>query len=65
MKSSTPFIDLPNKPTFRTDEVAVLLSLSRRTIYRMIESGRLPAFRAAGSIRVARQDLLTACTPHL
>ena len=60
MKSSPGFIDLPNKTTFRTDEVALLLSLSRRTIYRMIESGRLPAVKLGGSVRVPRLALLSA-----
>lgn len=65
MINSPEFINLPEKTTFRPDEVATFLSVSRRTIYRMIQSGRLPGFRVHGSVRISRQALLMACHPHL
>ncbi len=47
------------KKLFRPDEVAQLLCLSRRTIYRMIRDGRLPAVRlGAGPWRISRETLL-------
>lgn len=50
---------VPPKKFFRPDEVAQVLDLSRRTIYRMIRDGRLPSFRPGGSgaWRVPRQAL--------
>lgn len=47
------------KRMFRPDEVAQILCLSRRTIYRMIRDGRLPAVRlGAGPWRISRETLL-------
>ena len=47
------------KRMFRPDEVAQILCLSRRTIYRMIRDGRLPAIRlGAGPWRITRETLL-------
>jgi len=65
VKNWPHFIEIPNKPTFRPDEIASILSLSRRTIYRMIERGTLQSFRVSGSVRIPRQAIFTACTPHL
>ena len=49
---------LQNKRFFRPDEVAGLLDLSRRTIYRMIRDGRLPGVKwGAGPWRVPRESL--------
>ncbi len=36
---------LPHKRFFRPDEVAEILALNRRTIYRMIREGRLQGVR--------------------
>ena len=48
------------KRLFRPDEVAQILCLSRRTIYRMIRDGRLAAVRlGAGPWRISRETLLT------
>ncbi len=48
------------KQLFRPDEVAQILCLSRRTVYRMIRDGRLPAVRlGAGPWRIYRETLLT------
>jgi excisionase family DNA binding protein len=47
------------KKMFRPDEVSQILCLSRRTIYRMIRDGRLPAIRhGAGPWRISRETLL-------
>jgi excisionase family DNA binding protein len=49
---------LKNKRYFRPDEVAALLALSRRTIYRMIKDGRLPGIRLGGGPwRIPREQL--------
>jgi excisionase family DNA binding protein len=50
---------LMKKTMFRPDEVARILCLSRRTIYRMIRDGRLPAVRLGqGPWRIPRETLL-------
>jgi excisionase family DNA binding protein len=47
------------KKLFRPDEVAQILCLSRRTIYRMIRDGRLSDIRlGAGPWRISRETLL-------
>jgi len=49
---------LTNKRFFRPDEVARLLDLSRRTIYRMIRDGRLHAVKwGSGPWRIPREAL--------
>jgi excisionase family DNA binding protein len=50
---------LPMQKRFlRPDEVALLLALSRRTVYRMIRDGRLPGVRlGAGPWRIPREGL--------
>ncbi|MDD2903154.1 MAG: helix-turn-helix domain-containing protein [Thermodesulfobacteriota bacterium] len=48
-----------SKRFFRPDEVARLLALSRRTIYRMIRDGRLQAIKwGSGPWRIPREALL-------
>jgi excisionase family DNA binding protein len=52
------------KRLFRPDEVAQILCLSRRTVYRMIRDGRLPAFRlGSGPWRISRETLLVLLPP--
>ena len=47
---------LMKKRFFRPDEVAEILSLSRRTVYRMIRDGRLTGVRlGSGPWRIARE----------
>jgi excisionase family DNA binding protein len=49
---------LQNKRFFRPDEVAAILALSRRTIYRMIKDGRLPGVKwGSGPWRIPRESL--------
>ncbi|OPX20363.1 MAG: hypothetical protein BZ151_04355 [Desulfobacca sp. 4484_104] len=50
------------KRLFRPDEVAQLLDLSRRTVYRMIRDGRLPGVRMGSRPwRVPRESLIALC----
>jgi len=47
-----------NKQFYRPDEVARVLALSRRTVYRMIRDGRLPAVKwGSGPWRISREAL--------
>jgi len=49
---------LQPKRFFRPDEVAAILALSRRTIYRMIRDGRLPGVKwGSGPWRIPRESL--------
>jgi excisionase family DNA binding protein len=50
---------LAYKRFYRPDEVALLLALSRRTIYRMIRDGRLPSVKlgVSGPWRVPQRSL--------
>jgi len=49
---------LQHKRFFRPDEVAAILALSRRTIYRMIRDGRLPGVKwGSGPWRIPRESL--------
>jgi|GEM_PF-471628 len=55
---------LMKKNLFRPDEVAQILCLSRRSIYRMIRDGRLPAVRfGSGPWRISRDTLLALLPP--
>lgn len=45
------------KRFFRPDEVAQLLALSPRTVYRMIRDGRLPGVKDSGPWRIPRETL--------
>jgi excisionase family DNA binding protein len=50
---------LPDKPFFRPDEVAKYLSVSRATIYRWIDEGRLQSVRIGEKVvRVRRESVL-------
>ncbi len=50
---------LKKKRLFRPDEVADILCLSRRTVYRMIRDGRLAGVRlGSGPWRIARESIL-------
>jgi len=49
---------LQKKRFFRPDEVAAILALSRRTIYRMIRDGRLSGVKwGTGPWRIPRESL--------
>lgn len=51
---------IPNKALLRPDEVASILRVSRSTVYRWVEEGRLPALKPGncGVVRICRNDLL-------
>jgi excisionase family DNA binding protein len=52
-----------SKRFFRPDEVAELLALSRRTVYRMIRDGRLPGVKLGpGPWRIPRESLAALLT---
>lgn len=38
-------------------QVAELLQLSEKTVYRLVQRGKLPGFKAGGSWRFRRQDI--------
>ena len=46
-----------DKKTYRVDEVAAELAVSRRTVERAIKSGELQAFKIRDSIRVDADEL--------
>ena len=48
-------IDTP--PLLAPREVAVLLNVSRETVYRLIRTGQLPSVRVGGQLRVPRRTL--------
>ncbi len=41
----------------KLDAVASLLRVSRRTVYSMVSTGELPAFRVRGQWRFSRHDI--------
>ncbi|OPY05430.1 helix-turn-helix transcriptional regulator [Syntrophorhabdus aromaticivorans] len=52
---------LPDKPFFRVDEVAKYFSVSKSSVYRWIDEGRLQSVKVAGStVRIRRADILEA-----
>ncbi len=53
-----------NKNMFSPGEVATMLRVSRRTILRWIEEGRLSVFRIAATVRIQRSDLLAFLDQH-
>lgn len=51
-------MDLPNKGLLRPDEVAEYFSVTRRTIYNWIDSGRLDAVKVSRTIiRITRESI--------
>ncbi|MFW3615533.1 helix-turn-helix domain-containing protein [Billgrantia antri] len=45
------------KQALTVHQVAEILSVNERTVYRMVSKGELPGFRVAGSWRFLREDL--------
>lgn len=45
------------KPALTVQQVADLLSVNERTVYRMVLKGDLPGFRVAGSWRFLVEDI--------
>jgi excisionase family DNA binding protein len=49
---------------FTIPDVAELLSLSARSVRRLIEHGQLPVHRFGGAVRIAEADLRTYVATH-
>lgn len=48
---------LPPRSLYWVDEVAHILAVHPRTVYRMIEKEELPAVRVRRAVRIRREDL--------
>lgn len=48
---------VPIAPLMTTAEVAALLGVCTRTVRRMVQAGRLPAYRTGRGLRFDRADL--------
>ena len=46
-----------NKAFLTPDDLAVLLSISKATIYRLIDKRQLPFYKVGGSIRFFKDDI--------
>jgi excisionase family DNA binding protein len=57
----TPAIDFPVQ-VYSPAEVAAILKTSTRTVQRLIQVGRLPAFRLGWAYRITGEDLQRFCT---
>ena len=57
--------ELPNKELLRPDEVAKYLSVSRKTIYLWIDTGKLDAVRISRLIRIPRKSVLDLQKPAI
>ena len=53
---------LPDKPTFRVEEVATMLGISRSSAYRAAQLGQIPSFRVGRRMLVPRTALLRLLT---
>jgi len=51
--------EIPQRPFLTIQDVAKLLDLDYKTVYRMVVSGQLPAAKLGGSYRIRRADLDT------
>jgi excisionase family DNA binding protein len=47
----------PHGDILTLDEVAAYLKAGKRTIYRLVASGELPAFKLGGTWRFSRSDI--------
>jgi len=45
------------RPLLRPADVAELLSVGRKTVYRLVDRGELPAVHVGSAVRVAPADL--------
>ena len=55
----------PEGEILTLDEVATYLKAGKRTVYRLVAEGRLPAFKLGGSWRFRRSDLDEWITANL
>lgn len=51
------FEALEGKPVWTIDELAVLLNVSRKTLYKQAARGKLPSFRIGSCVRVYGKGL--------
>lgn len=49
---------IPLKPYYRPNEIADIADISLRTVYRMIEDGKIKTVKIGHNIRVARDEFL-------
>ena len=47
-----------NLKLYTTDELAKIFNISKPTVYRIIESRKIPFYKVKGSIRFSRGDVL-------
>ena len=58
MTTNAPPQDLmASGPLLSRQEAADMLNVSKATIYRLVRSGQIPAFRVGAQIRLAQVDL--------
>ena len=48
---------MPNEEVLKLKDIAALLKVSEKTIYSMVQTGELPAFKVRGQWRFSRKDL--------
>ena len=59
-------IEFPEKELFRPDELAAIFRVSKRVIYRWIETGELEAVRIGkNTLRVKRRDAVSIVRPAI
>lgn len=51
-------VDLPSKPLWRVDEVAMYFDVARSTVYLWIDHGLLEAEKLRGVMRVTRESIV-------
>ena len=57
METKVKFVDIDSALTVK--EVAALLSVDQKTIYRLAQKGEIPGFKVSGSWRFQRTDLVS------
>lgn len=56
---SSTVVEIPRKPLFRADEVAEIFGVSRRTIYRWHDEGRIDGIKVSANVlRFERAELI-------
>jgi len=58
-------MNVPHKTYLRVDEVADYFSLSKRTVYRLIESRKLKSVRIGSSLRIHVSEILRHENPRV
>jgi excisionase family DNA binding protein len=55
---------LPDQAMFSPSDIAMLFSVSRRTVLRWIADGRLGAYRVSTTVRITHDDLQAFLDQH-